>query len=37
MLVGDYHYLEDKMGFRAELFKIGERWKITKMTIKGGM
>ncbi|HHW03782.1 MAG TPA: hypothetical protein GXX35_13420 [Thermoanaerobacterales bacterium] len=34
MLVGDYHYLDNKLGFRAELFKIGERWKITKMTIK---
>jgi len=34
-MVGDYYYLENELGFRAELYKIGERWKITKMTIKG--
>lgn len=33
-LMGDYFFNRDKIGFRAELFKIGQRWKITKMSIK---
>jgi len=34
ILMGDYFYNQDKISFRAELFKIGQRWKITKMSIK---
>lgn len=34
-MVGDYNYINGRLGFRAELYKIGERWRITKMTIKG--
>jgi len=33
-IMGDYFFDQDKIGFRAELFKIGQRWKITKMSIK---
>lgn len=36
ILVGDYRYLENTLGFRAELYKIGERWKITRMIIREG-
>jgi len=33
-LVGDYFFVQQKIGFRAELYKIGKKWKITKMLIK---
>ncbi|WP_422443607.1 hypothetical protein [Thermoanaerobacterium sp. DL9XJH110] len=34
VVLGDYYYLRDKLGFRAEIYKIGGRWKITKMVIE---
>jgi len=33
-LMGDYIFVTDKIGFRAELYKIGKKWKIIKMLIK---
>jgi hypothetical protein len=33
-LMGDYFFLQDKISFRADLFRIGQRWKITRMSIK---
>lgn len=33
-LMGDYIFVTDKIGFRAELYKIGKKWKIIKMFIK---
>jgi len=33
-LMGDYYFNSHKIGYRAELFKIGQRWKITKVSIK---
>ena len=33
-LMGDYFFLQDKISFRAELYRIGQRWKITRMLIK---
>lgn len=32
--MGDYLFGHVKIGFRAELYKIGQKWKITKMLIK---
>jgi len=34
MLLGDYYYGDKGLGFRAELYRIGDLWKITKMSIK---
>lgn len=33
-LMGDYYFNSHKIGYRAELFKIGQRWKMTKMSIR---
>ena len=33
ILAGSYSYLEEMLGFRAELFKIGSKWKMTRIQI----
>ncbi len=33
ILAGSYSYLEEILGFRAELFKIGSKWKMTRIQI----
>jgi len=32
-IVGDYNFSEKKVGFRAEIYKIGSKWKLTKVII----
>lgn len=34
MLIGNYTYVNKSLGFRAELYKIGDLWKITKISIQ---
>ncbi|NLC63000.1 MAG: hypothetical protein GX759_02850 [Thermoanaerobacterales bacterium] len=33
IIVGNYYYMHEVLGFKAELFKIGAKWKITKIHI----